>query len=555
MLSVHNMISLTLTSLLLLTSSCHPEARKLFASHDSKATPNTLLEKVDLEEHPVSAHKALGVASMPSFQGSKVTLNSDELEPGYLQVTNKDNLFYLLVRAKISNAPLVIYFAGGPGASSIAPAFLENGPWNLNNPFHHEKNYKLTKNTWSWNKIANLVYLDQPRYVGFSYGEGAYSASTQAAGHDFLAWLRLFYQRYPEFIRRPLYLSGESFAGVYIGEYAHQVLQYNRQHPQNPINLSGLLVQSGKIGDESDVSPYYQLFFLCTQGMLSTNACQLKQRDNLRSILDGCVDNIANSKHIPPNEVKISDLTSARNLSKLCRQYLEEVELHYKATYITIPNLPIFPEKIRGQTVPKPIGTVEFSKTSQVRRFLGYSPNPYNVRLTCKPNVDYPPWCYDNYKINHFFNDKFVNFWLGRDIIPSHVTWQFANFLVAASLETSPIIGLSDYYIEALRNGIKAIFIYGKNDWVMNYFVTQVISNRIAYQAYGIPLFSQLPASPSELKSLTVIDGHERRYAGEYQTVLNFTFAQIDGAGHMVGMDRPAAVYKLFDEFLLGNSK
>lgn len=87
-------------------------------------------------------------------------------------MTNKDYLFYLLVKAKKSNAPLIIFLNGGPGSSSMSGAFMENGPLRIARPFAQDKNYQLTKNKWAWNNLANVVYLDQPRYTGYSYGSG-----------------------------------------------------------------------------------------------------------------------------------------------------------------------------------------------------------------------------------------------------------------------------------------------------------------------------------------------------------------------------------------------
>jgi serine carboxypeptidase-like clade 4 len=47
------------------------------------------------------------------------------------------------------------------GCSSEIAIFYENGPFKV-------VNNKLTKNKYSWNKIANLLYLDFPSSIGFS---------------------------------------------------------------------------------------------------------------------------------------------------------------------------------------------------------------------------------------------------------------------------------------------------------------------------------------------------------------------------------------------------
>jgi hypothetical protein len=62
------------------------------------------------------------------------------------------------------NAPLSIWLNGGPGASSSASAVGENGPCIVS-----EDSNSTTLNPWSWNNEVNMLYIDQPVQVGFSY--------------------------------------------------------------------------------------------------------------------------------------------------------------------------------------------------------------------------------------------------------------------------------------------------------------------------------------------------------------------------------------------------
>jgi carboxypeptidase C (cathepsin A) len=378
-----------------------------------------------------------------------------ELVSGYIPITKRDNLFYLLAQSSKKNAPLVIFLNGGPGASSMAGAFVANGPYLLQNPFSHGSTYQLIKNPWSWNKIANVVYLDQPRYVGYSYGEGNYRTSLNSVGHDFLTWLRLFYQRYPELKNRPLYLTGESFAGAYIGEFTHQILLHNKNNSHDKIKLMGLFVQAGTIGDDQryglDSSPQYQLIFLCTQHMLPPSACHANQKNNLQDILNMCISSVAASKHIFPAKVKITDIHEHAEKIKNCSQYLQEIASQPKTQAYTVPSILSIPEAIRGQTIQEPIDSIEFYETSEIRRYLKYSPGPYNMQLACKPSGGFPPWCYDNNKIVNFFNDPDVKSWIGNKLIPHEIQWEFAKFLIPITLIGSkpPIWPIESYYAEA----------------------------------------------------------------------------------------------------------
>ena len=53
--------------------------------------------------------------------------------------------------------------SGGPGCSGLLGFGTEHGP------FHIDGTGTLTPNQYSWNRIANMLYIEQPAGVGFSY--------------------------------------------------------------------------------------------------------------------------------------------------------------------------------------------------------------------------------------------------------------------------------------------------------------------------------------------------------------------------------------------------
>ncbi|KAI4197600.1 MAG: hypothetical protein LQ350_005834 [Teloschistes chrysophthalmus] len=63
-----------------------------------------------------------------------------------------------------ANAPLSIWMNGGPGSSSMIGLLTENGPCLINDDSNSTR-----LNPWSWNNEVNMLYIDEPNQVGFSY--------------------------------------------------------------------------------------------------------------------------------------------------------------------------------------------------------------------------------------------------------------------------------------------------------------------------------------------------------------------------------------------------
>lgn len=126
--------------------------------------------------------------------------------------------------------PLVIWTNGGPGASSLFGLFLELGPFYLDGaspytPFAQKTGIpSLFRNAHSWSKLANLLIINSPPPVGYSYcdpvgptGDGNSCGSwddEQTAYHN-AVYLESFFKRFPKFQKNEYYITGESYAGMY----------------------------------------------------------------------------------------------------------------------------------------------------------------------------------------------------------------------------------------------------------------------------------------------------------------------------------------------------
>lgn len=162
------------------------------------------------------------------------------------------NLFFWFVESQRdpANDPVVFWTNGGPGSSSVAYGFwTEHGPWRLQRDDAASAPYPVPYN-YSYNKIANVLYVEMPAGVGFSYATDAVhyrNITDDTAATDTYAFLLQFFKTFSQFKANPLYITGESYGGHYVPTIATKILD---GLPASGLNMKGFLV--GNPGINSD---------------------------------------------------------------------------------------------------------------------------------------------------------------------------------------------------------------------------------------------------------------------------------------------------------------
>jgi len=186
------------------------------------------------------------VTSVPGFTG---TIPFKQYA-GYLSANDgQKQLFYWFVQSQNNPAtdPVVLWLNGGPGCSSFDGFVYEHGPFTFQ-PGGYGSKQNLTLNPYSWNKVANMIYLDSPCGVGLSYSNDPvndYVTNDQITAKDSHNFLLNFFAKYSNFKNNKFFISGESYAGVYVPTLAKQVVEGNLNNPSTAINLRGILVGNG----------------------------------------------------------------------------------------------------------------------------------------------------------------------------------------------------------------------------------------------------------------------------------------------------------------------
>jgi carboxypeptidase C (cathepsin A) len=150
-----------------------------------------------------------------------IICDADEMYSGLMPISWKDNtegalFFWLSMQRNVENneppKKLIVWLNGGPGCSSMIGMMHENGPFSIqantafdatkpNNGQQKEQPYILKRNPYSWNEVANVLYLEQPIRTGFSLAaDGAEPTRSEVqVAADFRGFMISFLKVFPQF--------------------------------------------------------------------------------------------------------------------------------------------------------------------------------------------------------------------------------------------------------------------------------------------------------------------------------------------------------------------
>ena len=89
----------------------------------------------------------------------------------------------------------------------------ENGPVTVGDGEDYFKS-----NQYSWNTRANVLYIESPAGVGWSIAgtKADLSTNDMVQSEDALSALRSWFVKFPEYLPNDLFVSGESYGGIYV---------------------------------------------------------------------------------------------------------------------------------------------------------------------------------------------------------------------------------------------------------------------------------------------------------------------------------------------------
>lgn len=415
--------------------------------------------------------------SLPGWAGA---LPSRQFS-GYLDIggSKQKHMHYWLVECETnpSKAPTMLWLNGGPGCSSLDGLVYEHGPFRIN------KENQLVRFNYSWSKLANVVYLEAPVGVGFSYSDkhSDYNTNDDLTATDNVATMNAFFNAWPEWKTNDFFIFGESYAGVYVPTLAEGILWADSNGTWTGAKLKGIAVGNGCTGNEVGSCGGQRSQFE-TEYLLGTGFISKSLKDQIRYTCDW------------------------KKISTECNNLMQQ--MHSTVGHINLYN--VYGDCIRG--------------TDQQQYGTTHPKAPWNKTF---PQVDGPDACIDSILGSAWMNQASV-------IAASHVVKQPFKWSTCGnqiSYRSTRKNLPRDTYPFLIKN-IKVTIYNGDWDACVPY-----TDNEAWTEGMGYPV-------KSAWHPWTYNNGQVGGYATEY-TANNFSFVTIRGGRHEIPETAPVKAYEM----------
>ncbi|KAF7829755.1 serine carboxypeptidase-like 42 [Senna tora] len=412
---------------------------------------------------------------------------------GYVDVdvNHGRSLFYYFVEADKDphHKPLTLWLNGGPGCSSIGGgAFTELGPF-----YPGGDGRSLRRNSMSWNRASNLLFVESPAGVGWSYSNTTsdYNTGDASTANDMYLFMLKWYEKFPTFRTRELFLTGESYAGHYIPQLADALLNHNDVSTDFKFNIKGVAIGNPLLRLDRDIPSTYEFFW--SHGMISDEIGL--------TIMNECeFDDYAFAS---PHNVSHSCNHAISEANRIVGDYINNYDVILDVCYPSIVEQEL---RLKKMATKISLG-VDVCMTYE-RRFYFNLPEVQKALHANRTNLPHP-WSMCSSVLNYSDTDGNINILpILKRIIQNHIpVWVFSG----DQDSVVPLMG-SRTLVRELAHDLK-------------FNVT------VAYGAW----FHK---------------GQVGGWATEYGNLL--TFATVRGAAHMVPYAQPSRSLHLFTSFLRG---
>ncbi|RPD59090.1 alpha/beta-hydrolase [Lentinus tigrinus ALCF2SS1-7] len=455
-----------------------------------------------------------------------------------------------------AGVPWGIWLNGGPGSSSLLGFAYENGP------IHLDANGVPFQNTFSFDNVADYIWIDQPVGTGWSTADSTgYVHDEDEMGRDFMGFLANLVKVFPSLATRPLYLTGESYAGTYI-PYIMKTY-FGMTNP--PVNIAKFAIGDGTVGSEVVFEYVPTLTTIETYPQLIGYDPDVYEFFREQQHLCGYDLNLTypQNGHFPtlqfvnPSDPHRSEFSAASAKRDFFRKTLSRLASAASAsTKRSIDEGAVAKRDLSMRAN----GTIDpwygcFIYDEMIDYAMNFSA-PWNV-------VGNPATLdgFDFYQIPDALNPEFPidgkGFFNDPQAVsalhaPTSKTWSGSFFypflgdpVNGNDLSVEPMAFLSDLATNMSHHGIPIVLYSGNDDSLIAHRGTEVVIQNTTFG--GIQGFTRRPSTP-----WFDSDGS---FAGVVHQERNWTYVLVEGAGHLVPFNQPARALTMYRNFIFGSNQ
>uniref|UniRef100_A0A914HZ48 Carboxypeptidase n=1 Tax=Globodera rostochiensis TaxID=31243 RepID=A0A914HZ48_GLORO len=380
---------------------------------------------------------------------------------GYLKSADKHFLHYWFVTSQNDPCqdPLVFWFNGGPGCSSLGGLLEELGPY-LTNP----DGKTLRQNPHSWNKNASHVLSSDE-----TTAQGNYEAVKQ------------FFDKFPLFRTNRVFITGESYAGIYVPTLVAKILDGQAKFP---INLEGMAIGNGYVNAAMDTDTLARFAYF--HGFVGESEWNEIEKE----CCAGCAENC--------------------NLGEQygkCRAKVRDIELFCWRGGVNTYDIyrDCFPHQSKMKAIRRGILRAKALHSNDTNLWQPFE----------EPILRGVPPCLDQNDVGLYLNTQRVREAL--HIPPNVPTWDVCSDWIG-KLYSTIYSDMSPFVLKAIEANLRVLLYYGDTDMACNFLLGQHFSKQL-----GVATLTE--------KKPWYFGGQIAGFKTEYAQ--NFTFITVRGAGHM----------------------
>ncbi|USW52122.1 Putative peptidase S10, serine carboxypeptidase, alpha/Beta hydrolase [Septoria linicola] len=487
------------------------------------------------------------------------------------------NTFFWFIEARQTpeSAPLTIWLNGGPGSSSLFGMFNEVGPCEVVQLA--DGTYGTQMRTFGWDRISNILFIDQPNQVGLSYDSATNASLNLYTGQIFEPPTDPV-QDLPSF----MYLNGTFGTANENSETAYATtantseiaaaatwhfLQtwlstFSQYNPATRPNVTtpnsdepaGIHLFTESYGGK--YGPVFATYFeeqnaKIYDGQLSANETLPIKLQSL-GIVNGLVDDLIQDYHYPYfafnntyNTRLIDQTTQLNAINNFTRQCEPAILACRNATQDLYGNDDATNELCEDAL---------YTCNNLTALAVGAGYNTYDIRQKL-PSPD-PPTAYVEY----------LNNGSTLESIGARVNYtESSRYVQAGFVSTGDTIrgGAIKDLADLLKLGVRVAFIYGDADYICNWFGGQAVAYAVANELPSYPYATSVSPSGAGLPP-SYADGFNRAgfaeivvndsyVGGAVRQYANLSFSRVYDAGHFVPFYQPETAFQIFARVILGN--